>query len=277
MPNVFEYTDYREYLRDSYALNKKQDPRFSYRNFSMRLGFSSPNFLMLVVQGKRNISRSTCFKISKLLRHTKREAGYFENMVFFSQVESQEEKSACFGAMMELRRNLKVARIDEAQYQYLSTWYNPVVRELACMAGTSADSKALAARLSPRITASQARRALDLLKTLGLIRESKGRHVQADPILSTGPEVNSVAAADFHKAMAQLAAESYDRHTRAERTITGCTVAITKEQFQELKRELADMRKRALEKAQAASGPVRVYQLNLHLFPVSRRWEGGDS
>jgi len=270
MSSVLEYTDFRKYLRDVFDEHKKSDPKFSHRWLARRLDLGSPNFILLVIQGKRNIGSAVCFKLSQVFRHTKREARYFECIVRFAQTPSGEEKNVLLQEMLAMRRKLKIASIDQQQYEYYSNWYNPVIRELVCMPGFSGDTNELARHVSPAITPTQARQSVELLCSLGMIRKRGAKYEQTASHVSTGPEVNSVAVENFHRATARLAAESYNRHARTERTLTSCTVALTEEAFQQLKREAADLRKRALELADDITDQSRVYHLNLHLFPVSR-------
>jgi uncharacterized protein (TIGR02147 family) len=103
-----------------------------------------------------------------------------------------------------------------------------------------------------------------------LLKKRGNRFVQTDPLVSTGPVADSVAVANFHRRTALLAAESFDRHTRQERTITSCTVTLSEGHFQMLKREIADLRKKALELAEEPVSGNRVYQMNVQLFPVSK-------
>lgn len=52
-PDVFEYLDYRAFLRDYYA-ERKQSRGLSFRSFSKRAGLGSPNYLKLVMEGARS-------------------------------------------------------------------------------------------------------------------------------------------------------------------------------------------------------------------------------
>ena len=47
-PSVYDYLDYRSYLADMFHYRKHKAGRFSYRYFSGKAGFASPNFLKLV-------------------------------------------------------------------------------------------------------------------------------------------------------------------------------------------------------------------------------------
>jgi uncharacterized protein (TIGR02147 family) len=270
MGNIFEYTDFRRYLKDSLDQGKKKNAAFSHRFLARELGLLTPNLILLVIQGKRNLTPTVAFKLSRFLKHTKKEAQYFEHMASFLQAKTHDERDRHYVAMLELRRNLKTAILEKQQYEYYNNWYNPAVRELVTGPDFSGDLKALAKKLSPAITPEQAGRSVELLLSLGLIKKSGSRYQQTSPLVSTGPVVDSVAVANFHRKTALLAAESFDRHTRQERTITSCTVTLSEVHFQQLKREIADLRQKALELAEAPDKTNRVYQLNLQLFPMSK-------
>ena len=54
VPDVFDYLDYRAYLRDYYAYAKSARRGFSHRTFSRRAGLGSPNHLKRVMEGRQN-------------------------------------------------------------------------------------------------------------------------------------------------------------------------------------------------------------------------------
>ena len=53
--NIYNFSDYRDFLKDRYRQLKEADPVFSFRHFSKQAGFGSPNYLKLVMDGKRNL------------------------------------------------------------------------------------------------------------------------------------------------------------------------------------------------------------------------------
>jgi uncharacterized protein (TIGR02147 family) len=268
MPNIFEFTDYRKYLKAYFDERKASDPKFSHRFLARRLDLSTSNFIMLVMQGKRNLNPHLCFKFSELIGHKPKEASYFENMVQFGNAKSGKEKDTYFNRMMVLRKNLKVARIEESQYEYYSNWYNPIVRELVTQPEFAGDIEELCKSVVPSITLAQARKSIELLLKLGLIREKGEGYEQAAELVATDPEVTSVAVRKFHREMGRLGVEALDRIPKGERNITSCTLALTEEQFEILKRRIEEMRNEAISLAE--EGGQRVYQLNLQLFPVSK-------
>ena len=53
---IFEYLDYREFLRDYYQSKKAANPAFSLRAFSDKIGFKAKDFISRVMQGDKNLS-----------------------------------------------------------------------------------------------------------------------------------------------------------------------------------------------------------------------------
>lgn len=270
MIDIYRYNDFRKYLKDCLVDAKKDNPSFSHRFLARKLGLSTSNLIMLVTQGKRNLTPNVRFKLSEVLKHTRKEAQYFEHMVGFLQAKSHDERDMHYTAMLAGKRSIKTAALEKQQYDYCTNWYNPVVRELVSSPDFKGDYKVLGKSVSPTITQEQAKRSVELLLELGLIKKSGKRYVQTDPLVSTGPVVDSIAVANFHRKTAYLAAESFDRHTRKERTITSCTITLSENHFQMLKREIADLRKKALELAEEPVATNRVFQMNMQLFPVSK-------
>ena len=106
MKNIFEYTNFREYLADFFEESKKSDPLFSHRYLASRLGLSTPNLIWLIIKGKRNLTRSVCDRLVKLLRLTKRRANYFRAMVDFLQAKKHEPAALYLPAPSEVSERL---------------------------------------------------------------------------------------------------------------------------------------------------------------------------
>ena len=270
MVNVFEFINYREYLKAYFEDRKATDPKFSHRWLARRLDLSTSNFILLVMQGKRNLNAGLCLRISEVFKHSVKEASYFENMVDFIQAKSPKVKDLHFSRMKALRKNLHIDRIEDRQYEYYSTWYNPVIRELVTNPAISGDPETIGKLLQPSITPTQGKRSIELLLKLGLIAKKGEHYVQTSPLISTGPEVNSLAVMNFHRAMGNLAVEALDRIPKDERNITSSTIYITATVFEILKKKIEDFRKELLALADSVQHGERIYQINFQAFPVSK-------
>jgi uncharacterized protein (TIGR02147 family) len=270
MVNVFDYTDYREYLKDYFEERKESDPKFSHRWLARQLDLSTSNLLWLIIQGKRNLTSTLCHKLSEVFKLSRKESEYFENTVGFMQAKASREKDLYFSRMALLRKKLKIDRIEERQYEYYTNWYHPVVRELVTNPSFNGGHETLCKMLVPSITPSQAKHSVELLKKLGMIKKQGGRFVQTSPLLTTGPEVNSLAIVNFHRAMGGLAIEALDRVSKNERNITSSTLYITRNVYEQMVKKIEDLRRELLAMADSVKQGERVYQVNFQVFPVSR-------
>jgi uncharacterized protein (TIGR02147 family) len=111
-PQVYDYADYRLFLRDTYRYRKEINARFSYAVFARICGFRSSGMLRYVMCGRRNLTANSAFRIAQGLGLDLKSASYFLTLVFMGQSRSPNEL-ACF----ELWRKLLLLarlRLDES-------------------------------------------------------------------------------------------------------------------------------------------------------------------
>jgi uncharacterized protein (TIGR02147 family) len=267
---IFTYTSYRTYLTDVFNEKKRKNAAFSHRVLSQKLGLSTSNYVLLIMQGKRNLNPELRKKMSHVFNHSEKEALYFEHLVNFDHAKTDSEKNFHYGCMLSIRKELKLHVIDDAQYEYLNQWYNPVIRELVTDDRWDGDFITLGRAVRPPITASQAKRSVEILLKTGLITEEGGRYVQSSPVLTTvDSAVSPVAVNQFHREMCRRALDVLDTPDQKNRNMTGCTLHVSGKTYELIKEELKKCRSRLLELAQADNEADKVYHVNLHLFPVS--------
>jgi uncharacterized protein (TIGR02147 family) len=276
-PEIHQYLDFREYLRAYYDAAKQAVPAFSFRYFSRRAGFSSPNYLKMVMDGDRGLTEKSLNQMIKGLELDKDEARFFKALVGFNQATTVEEKNACFEQVAASRKFRSARRIDQSMFEYLSHWYYPAIREMAARPDFRADAGWIIANIFPPIKKSQAKEALALLFEMGLLVERDGAVVRGEPNLTTGHEVRSLAVGNYHRQMLSKGADSIETVPREHREVSGMTMCISGETFTEIKERIHAFRESLMELAERAEGgdPDRLYQLNLVFFPLSR-WESDE-
>jgi uncharacterized protein (TIGR02147 family) len=267
---VYDFLDYRAYLRAYYEAAKKTRAGFSYRLLSQKAGLRSPNFFKLVIDGARNLGPETVPKITSALGLTAPEAQYFSDLVKSGQAESVAERSAAFERIAASRRFRSARRIDALVLDYLSHWYHPAIRELVARPDFSEDPAWIANTLHPGIRPSDAKKSLSLLLELGLIaRSTSGKLERAEVTLTTEHEVTAVGAANFHRQMMERAAESISTVPREERDLAALTVCVSAPTAARVKQRIHEFREALADLCDRDTEPERVYQLNLQWFPLS--------
>ncbi len=276
---IFSYKDYRAFLKDWYEAGKASRAGFSFRTFSKRAGFSSPNFFKLVMDGDRNLTEESLEKFVIGLRLTKEEQDFFRNLVRYTQADSHEERDAAYQGMMRSRQFHQLRGIEKNQYDYYAAWYHPVVRELVVSRFFDGTPESIAERLAPEVTADQVRRSIELLEKLGFIEktgEKEGRKAsrpkwrQSSALISTGAEVQSVAIFNYHKNLLDLSKSILDRVPSSRRDISTMTLGVKKGRLQEIKKRVQEFRREILKMVSEDTEPEEVVQLNIQLLPVTK-------
>lgn len=271
-PVVFDYLDYRTFLKDMFEFKKTMHKFFSYRFFAREAGFASPNFLKLVTDGQRNMTNESVAKIARGFGLKKQESEYFEYLVFMNQAKTNDVRNHYYRKMLSVKGYINNHRLDKASYEYFSKWYYPAIREIITFDGRRSTPEQIADRLNPKITPKEAEKALELLLELRLIKKDEnGRWEQCDKVVSTGPEVTSLVIANYHKEMLKLASDSIERYPSEERDITALTLSVKRESMAEIKARIASFRKELLELACEDEDSDQVYQINFQAFPLTSK------
>lgn len=272
-PSLFNYEDYRKFLADWFLWMKETKGGFSHRAFSRWAGFKSPNQLLLVIEGKRNIPLSSINKYLRVLKLKAGEKRYFELLVKFNQCKDMREKTEYFHELSAYWLK-KGTVLEEDQYEYLSHWYYTAIREMVTLKDFRENGQWISKKLDGLITSEQAQQAVGVLLKLGLLKRGKNRKlIQASHYITTGNEVDSVGAYLFHEQMIRLALASLREKSSDERNLTSLTFTLRKTDYEMIVSETNAYRKRliaALGNRDDVNSDEELYQLNIHLFPIRR-------
>jgi uncharacterized protein (TIGR02147 family) len=266
--DVFRYDNFRDYLRDSVEELRQHKDLFSYRKFSSAAGFSSPNFLILLIKGERNLSEQGAMKIAKAFGLDQLRQQFFWNLVQFNQARSPSERFQCAQSLLKIKSKSNLSFIEEDQFDYYTSWRHVAIRELLLLKPGITVEK-IASRLRPKVKTDEVRESLELLLRLGMIEQAEQGYKVRNESLATSAQFISSSVVEFHKQMMTLAQESLDRFQRGERDITASTVGMSKENFEIVRQKVQELRREILAIAENDSSKENVYQFNFQCFPLS--------
>jgi uncharacterized protein (TIGR02147 family) len=270
MIDLFCYTDYCAYLRDFYQERRKKYPFFSYRYFGQKAGLDAGN-LIKILQGKRHISSAGVKRFIEYAKFSNREARYFETLVQFKKAKREQDNKVLFEKLMAIQR-IDPYRLEPMQYEFYREWYHTAILALLHIAPFKGDYKALASWLNPAISVKQAKESCELMMRLNLIRrEPDGTLVPTSSMITTGEHWKSIAIRSFQEQSVRLAGEAFNRYPQGERDISTVTIAVSRDDMDEIRRVTSEYRRTVLQIASASDRADRVYQLNIQLFPLSMR------
>jgi uncharacterized protein (TIGR02147 family) len=269
-PRVYEYSDYRIYLRDVYTIRKKSDRGFSHRYISNYVGASSSGWFSDIINGRIALTRTFLTPMLQLLELRPREADFFELLVSYNQAENLEEKNRYLQKIIGFK-DIEPLLVTKNQFDFYRTWYFTAIRELLLYYRFDGDFAALGALCDPPIKPAEARQAIDTLKSIGLVAENERGSLQpVDKTVSKDSTFQSVHWRNFVVAMMDLAIESVDRHKAEQRDLSSVTVGLSETALSIARQEVALLRKRLLALSEQVAKPDKIYQCNFQIFPLTQ-------
>ena len=229
-------------MQDFYD-ERKKTCSFTWREFARLAGFTSPTYLKLVCEGKSCLSELGIERVASAMNLGGFESAYFRHLVRYNQAKA---------------------------FTYFESWKNPVLRELVSMM-PGATPEAIAKMCWQPITADDVRKSLDFMVSVGILqRKSKNVYVQTEKALVGNSDVMPLVMRSLHREMAGFAQKSIDEYEPQERDISGVTMAIDREAYEQIVLELDSFRRKIVAIANMSKEPSQVYRLNLQMFPMSK-------
>lgn len=268
--NLFDYLDYRLFLKDWYRKSKEMRRGFSFRNFSKKAGFGSPNFLKRVMEGTRNLSEESVLKCGKGLSLNKQEQEFFRNLVFFNQASSLEEKDRHYRLLVRSRKLSQLKPIQKDQYEYYSSWHHAVIRELIALPDFDGSAENLTKRLKAPMTVAQIEHSIQLMERLGFIEKiGEGRWRPTSTLVTSGPEAASLVMRNYHDGLLEMIRQQMGKVEAQERDISALTLGVRRERIPEIKRKIQEFRIEILKMVAEETEVQEVVMLTIQFLPVT--------
>ncbi len=279
-PHLGSYADFREYLRDYFDYKRKSSDNYSlrpysYTDFSAAADIKSPHYLKLIIDGKRNLSLSMIKKFSKALNLSKNDSAEFKALVLYGQARDPLERNRHLKSLSELRIKLKIRQgeINEEIWKRVPNWISWVLYTLVDQKNVDFELSQLKQVLRNKVSIEDLKRALSILVDSGeLKRDGEGRMVKGRELINGYDDIPVAMIRKIQAELIYLGLESLFQDSPVEREFGALTLALTEKEFEHLKFELRQLRKRIYKDISVQRGldkGSRVYQLNIQLFPVT--------
>jgi uncharacterized protein (TIGR02147 family) len=279
-PVLGEYTDFRQYLKDTYDYRRATEGTglrpYSYSTFSAAADIKSPNYLKLIIEGRRNLSDDMIARFAKALRLNKQETEEFRALAHYGQAMEPLERNHYLKELADLRarRAFDSGEINEANWNKVPGWIGWVLYAMTEQADVKFDTQTLQRLFRAKSAPDDIRESLQKLIDSGDLARNleTGEVYKARDLVESPQDLPVALIRKLQADLIYLAIESLFRDSPKDREFGAMTLAMTEEEFQHVRFELRQMRKRMqkdiLVKRKATKGD-RVYQMNIQLFPVT--------
>ncbi len=278
-PIVSDYMDYRQFLKDFYSFKKHQSRTqirpYNYQVFSAAANIKSPNYLKMIIEGRRNLSDEMILKFARALNLDKALTEDFKLLVNFTQSPEPAERNVFLKQLSEYRvsQKLKSGEIDKKTWDKIPNWVAWIIYAMVDQEGVKFDTRSIRTLLRAKATEDEIEQAIQSLVASGeILRDAVTGELKKAQSLEQPEEIPVALVRKLQAQLMYLGLESLYQDSPTEREFGTLTLSLNKEEFEEIRFKLRQMRK-ALNKdnsiARAAKKGERVYQLNLQLFPVT--------
>jgi hypothetical protein, TIGR02147 len=275
--SLFDYLDYRQYLRTLFSEKKRENAGFSHRSLMEKLSLQAPGHMLFIMQGKRRLTPAIALRLAAYLKFSRKESRYLLSLIRYSDAKTPAEKQYAFEELLQLRQH-NSALVEPKSYRFYEKWYYSALRAVLDVERIGDDYQRLAAILRPAITAAQAREGIELLLDLGMVsRDETGTLRPTQSSISTGNAWQGAVIHNLQRQFIALSKEALDRFDKKERDISNMTVTVSDETYELIKKKVGELRSQIAAMACAEQAPDKVLQVNIQLFPLTAPKKGPRS
>ncbi len=279
-PDLSRYLDYRIFLCDFFEFKKSQTKNdlrpYSYAMFSAAADIKSPNYLKMIIEGRRNLSAEMVGKFSQAMNLSKDEAIEFRMLVEFGHASDPSERNFLLKSIVQYRvqKKVKSGEINLQLYQRFPNWVGWILYAMLDLKNFEFNIETLRKKLKGKASLEEIKSAFENLALTGKVKkdESTGRWKKANQLSENFDELPVSLVRQLQAELMSLGLESLFHDEPQNREFGTLTLALTQVEFEDLRFQLRKLRKQVHKDNsihRMSSEGEKVYQLNLELFPLT--------
>ncbi len=275
-PSIFDYNNYREFLRDYYQFQKHKKNGFTYSRFSKSCGLGSPNYYKLVMDNEKNLTANNIIRFSKGISFSEDESEYFEALVNFNQAKDILEREYYHERVLRLRKRKKsfgITRrtLEEYEFECISNWLHHAIMVLTNVEGFRESPRWIQDQLHNLASEQEIIEILEVLQTLNLVNRNSNRELkQTNKRVKTKPDLQRASTKIFYNGLLKRAQQSLELGKSDHREMNTYLVGLSKKQLPELKKRVRKFMSTLNEWAMENQDPEQVYALLFSGFPLTK-------
>lgn len=285
---IFDYADYRAFLRDFHEAKKRASPQWSYGVWARQLnaqpgartGVKSPSALIMVLNGKRNLGPNLARSLCAYFAFDEREAEYFRSLIRLQPLAENEDLGRVVKERILRAGAAKPSRmVDEATYLKISSWYSYAIQQMSSLGVLDRPPAELAAGFLFHVAPADIDEARRRLLEVGLLeRDSSGAYRSPEVHLTTTQDVSSAGLRQYHAQVLERAREALRALDPERREISGVTFAMRRASLPRAKALIREFEKNLCELMEAEAGTEAdsVVHLEVALLPLFEKERSGN-
>ncbi|CBW26314.1 conserved hypothetical protein [Halobacteriovorax marinus SJ] len=267
--NIFEYSDYREFLRDFNDMKKRVNPSWSFGLWASKLGLNSISSITMIINGQRHAGKKIQASLINYFNFNSKESYYFEELVKIAK--SSKNDPSLTILLLEQNEDLKSLREENTeQVDLFFNWKAHCIKELSQLKDFTPDGEWVEKRTNNLIKKDEANKLLSALLKNNFLEESEiggKKTLVAVGAIHPTKEVTMDAAKAYHKGLMENSYEAIniDKNKRA---LHASTLSVLREDLPKAKELIREFQMKFSEEIEQNPAD-EVYQLNIQFFPLT--------
>lgn len=248
-----------DWLRTEYVSRRQKNSRYTLRAFAKHLQMPSGR-LSELLSGKRKLTLELANKFADRMAYsTEQRLVLFESVVRERKKPQGEKTNKNTQGYHELTDEI---------LSFITEWYHFAILNLMKTKDFVGEPKWIAKRLG--ISVVEVRMAVQRMERLSILSQKDGKWVRHHDNLVTSYEIPSKALRESHRQMISKALESLEGVRLDKRDITSITFPADVKKLKKAKTLIKEF-ERKIAMLMESGEKEEVYQMNVQLFPLSKR------
>ncbi|MCT4642078.1 MAG: TIGR02147 family protein [Bacteriovoracaceae bacterium] len=275
--NVFNYSDYREFLLGHYESEKNRWSSFSYNVWAKKLDLKNNTSIIKVIKGQRNAGPEMIKKLNSYFSFNAKEQEYFEGLVRLSQIKDDDKlKVMLMMDLQKLNHKNKQILIDEKEFSTISNVWSFAYRQLARAGHLTDDFEKLQKVFIQKLPIRKLRKLMNNLLELNLLEKNDNGYTCLSNSINTSDDVASEALKRFHEEALDIAKNAIRDVNPKDREISGLTFSFCEKDIDEAKEMIRDFQDKFVAHFGGKTDATHIYQLQNQFFPLTKKLKRGE-
>jgi uncharacterized protein (TIGR02147 family) len=275
-PKIFDYTDYRLFLLNSFEHEKSTKSGWSMGRWAKRLGFANTAVLANILKGHRAPGKKATESLTRDFRFDENEQNYFEKLI---EIEKAKNKPSLLPLLVEdLVKNhptKNVEIIDLENFRAISKPHYYMLREMIRLKNFRNNPEWIKEASSMPLSVTEITNALKELSQLGLIKEDGEQAQSIVKDVKTRSDIADEGLKRFHESSLELARKAIRKIPPEEREITSLTLSFQDQDMPEAKKAIREFVATFNNRFDKDNGD-NVFQMNIQFIPLTDSKKGAS-
>lgn len=271
-PDIYQYDDFRAFLKDAFGHRKLSDAEYSYRRFAKEAGIANPGYLLDVITGKRTLSDNAAAKAAAAFALNEAETEFFRLLVDFGQSKKDAKRQEIYREILYRRNRSRFARLSPSLVKYYQDFHYPLVYSALHAFDFRGDYESFGAVFDPPIAPGSLKKYIrDLCEWELVVQGPDGRYTVTEAFVEP-PGTMGALVRRLNREWILQAAESLFRFSPEDRHVSTLLLSVSDATRKRIRDEVENFRRQVLDLVARDQGtPSGLMQLSLQYFPKTKK------